>query len=104
MYIIEPSHTITPTTPLEKLGPLPEGSLLVNITHEFGLPWVTLEYNGKTEELEHAEALEWFQKHGAKDMDKVNEAINNALNFYHGTVVIAKPITVERRPGEPEIC
>ena len=102
MTIIEPNHTITPATPLDKAG-IPAGALLVEIKHEYGLPWVTLEYDGKSDELDHVEALEWFKKRGALNMDKVNEAINHALNFYHAKVVINNPIAVERNPGDPII-
>lgn len=60
------------------------GPLRVTITHEPFLPWFKLEYDGQTEELDHEQCLEWFRLHGAKDMDKVNEAINHAYNFGRG--------------------
>ncbi len=61
------------------------GPLRVTITHEPFMPWFKLEYNGQTEELDHAECLEWFRLRGAGDMDKVNAAINQAFNFGRGT-------------------
>lgn len=82
---------------------LPDGALHVAVLHEYGLPWVTLEYDGKSEELDHEEALAWFKKRGARDMDRVNEAINQALNFYQAEVVIENPVKIERLPGEPEV-
>jgi hypothetical protein len=102
MIVIEPGRPPLPEP--KKSAPPPPGSLRVIITHEFGLPWVTLEYeDGKTEELEHVEALEWFRKRGAVDMDKVNQAINDAFNFYHSEVVIAKPVKPAEVPGEPKV-
>jgi hypothetical protein len=101
MIVITPGRSIPLPRPPEKPGA--GTALKVVITHEFGLPWVTLEYEGKTEELEHEEALEWFRKRGAVDMDKVNEAINYAFNFYHAEVCIDNPIKVEHLPGEPRV-
>ena len=104
MLIIGPTSGVSPTpvTTVLKAPPL-DGALRVLISHEFGLPWVTLEYEGKTEDLEHVEALAWFQRRGASDMEKVNEAINYALNFYRAEVFIAHPTKIERLPGEPEV-
>jgi len=61
------------------------GPLRVTITHEPFMPWFKLEYDGQTEELDHLQCLEWFRLRGAKDMEKVNEAINQAFNFGRGT-------------------
>ena len=103
MIVIGPELGAAKPNVPAKEAPPPTGALRVIITHEYGLPWVTLEYEGKTEELEHEEALAWFERRGASDMDKVNEAINYALNFYRAEVFIAHPVKVERLPGEPEV-
>lgn len=63
---------------------LPPGPLRVTITHEPFMPWFKLEYDGQTEELDHLQCLEWFRLRGAKDMEKVNDAINQAFNFGQG--------------------
>ena len=68
--------------------------LQVDITHEPFLPWVTLEFSGQTEELEHREALDWFKARGARDMEAVNSAICQALNFGRARVLIAKPVSI----------
>ncbi len=67
--------------------------LVVTISHEPFLDWYMLEYNGQTEELDHMECLDWFKAHGAKNMDAVNDAINQAFNFHHAEVVIGSPIS-----------
>lgn len=64
---------------------LKPGPLRVTITHEPFMPWFKLEYDGQTEELDHVQCLEWFRLRGAKDMEKVNAAINHAFNFGRGT-------------------
>jgi hypothetical protein len=68
--------------------------LVVGITHEPFLPWFTITYdNGKTEELDHQGCLDWFKAHGAKDMEAVNDAINQAFNFHAAVVTIRDPVT-----------
>jgi hypothetical protein len=69
--------------------------LVVTITHEMFMPWVTLAYGDRTEELEHLEALEWFKERGVRGkeaMAKVNEMINEALNFGRAEVTIKRPL------------
>ncbi len=68
-------------------------ALVVAITHEPFLPWFVLTYEGKTEELDHEQCLEWFKVRGARDMDKVNDAINQAYNFHAASVSIENPVT-----------
>lgn len=87
--------TPTPTPKLADFTPLSAysgGPLQVSVTHEPFLPWVTLEFLGQTEELDHQQALDWFKAHGAANMDAVNSAINQALNFGAVKIVIAKPV------------
>ncbi len=74
--------------------------LIVDITHEPFLPWCVLTYNGQTEELDHQECLDWFKAHGARDMDKVNEAVNQALNFYRAQVIIEHPTMPGPKVGD----
>jgi hypothetical protein len=69
--------------------------LTVTIAHEPFMPWVTLAYGDRTEELEHVEALEWFKARGVRGeaaLAKVNEMINEALNFGQAEVTIKKPL------------
>jgi hypothetical protein len=69
------------------------GPLRVVIKHEPFLPWFELCYDGKTEELDHQQALDWFAAHGAKDLEKVNGLINHAFNFHQAICTIAEPVT-----------
>ncbi len=64
---------------------LKPGPLRVTITHEPFMPWFKLEYDGQTEELDHLQCLEWFRLRGAQNMERVNDAINQAFNFGRGT-------------------
>jgi hydroxymethylglutaryl-CoA reductase len=103
MLFVEPTPSQPVQQPVGKVTPVPQGALRVVVTHEFGLPWVTLEYEGKTEDLEHADAIEWFKQRGAKDLEKVNAAINEAFNFFRVEVIISEPIKPGHKPGEPQV-
>lgn len=83
------------------MNPVSQNPLVVEITHEPFLPWFTVAYdNGKTEELEHEECLAWFKARGAKNMDAVNDAINQAFNFHRATVVIGNPVTPVQKAAD----
>lgn len=73
-------------------------ALLVEIHREPFAEFVTLIYEGSSEELEPEAAREWFQKRGA-DMDKLEKALDHAWNFYRADVVIKNPIRVKTRTG-----
>lgn len=77
----------------------------VNISHEFFTDVVVVAWDGQSEELTHVDALAWFQKHGAKDMEKLNEAINCALNFGNAVFTISNPkkISYQVDPIDPKI-
>jgi len=84
------NHYHAPSVPDTKSTP---DVLYVTITHEPFLPWFELKYDGdgKTEELDHQQVLEWFKQHGATDMEKVNDAVNHAFNFRVATLAIRRP-------------
>jgi len=68
------------------------GPLRVVIKHEPFSEGFDIEYEGNSEFLSHVESLEWFKAHGAKDLEKVNEAINHAWNFGSAEVNISVPV------------
>jgi hypothetical protein len=85
------------------LSAQPPATLLVVVTHEPFVDGFTLEYEDQSEDLDHVEALEWFKKRGAADMDKVNDLINHAWNFHRAEITIRNPKTVASTPGTPRV-
>jgi hypothetical protein len=75
-----------------KLAPPPVQPLVVEISHEAFIDGFTLRFIGQSEDLGHQEALDWFKAHGAKDEDAVNDALNEAFNFYHASFIINHPV------------
>ena len=84
-----------------KLPNLPP--MLVAITHDMFSPWFVLTFNDQTEELELAEALKWFEEHGArgeKAKSKCLEMLNRAWNFGAANIVIRQPIMPRSKRAE----
>lgn len=103
---------VGPAAPKAKLAAAPPSSvvsdptkLVVTITHEPFCPWFTLEYNnGQTEDLDWRQAVEWFRVRGAKNMEKIEQALDYAYNFGRGTDGIVSTLDgaygfYEKRPG-----
>jgi hypothetical protein len=65
--------------------------LQVVIKHTPFVDGFDVEYLGNSEMMDHQELLDWFKAAGAKNLEKVNEAINHAWNFGMAQVVIAEP-------------
>lgn len=88
----------------------PASPLRVLVNHEPFLgepfnPIFKLEYAGQSEDLDHREALAWFKLHGARDMESVNSALNQAANFGIAEVVISAPVFPRNKtnPNAPKI-
>ena len=77
----------------------PVSPLHVVITREAFSDFYQLEtpVDGYTEELEIDDVREWFRQRGA-NMDRVQEALDQAWNFARAEIVIGKP----RLPSTPK--
>ncbi len=96
-----PSHPVGSASPAQGVN-----ALRVDISHEYFTESLVLSWEGQSsEEMSHTEALEWLRKHGAKNEEKMNEAINCAMNFGRAVFTIrdAKKPDYKRNPEDPVI-
>jgi hypothetical protein len=95
-----------PRHPRPGSAPAAEKVLRIDISHEyFSGDYLVISWEGQSEEHTHAETLEWLKQHGAKDEEKMNEAINCALNFGRSVFTIRDPKrpTYKTDPIDPKI-
>jgi hypothetical protein len=78
---------------------LADKSLLLKLTREPGLDMLLIKFpNGNTDEVEFADAPEWFRLRHANKMDVllIEKALDECYNFYESEVLIANPREIKR--------